>query len=109
MRCFIPQEFFGYFNLFYTSLNLPREMSGGSCHISAIRVFSSKAEAIAHKASIVFELINSVSAVFTQILHSFFAKSLRVPSTRCGLSVTCHVSCVIFFFCFLDKLMGLVG
>jgi hypothetical protein len=60
-------------------------MSGGSCHISAIQVFSSRAEAIAHKASIVFELINSGSAVFTQILDSFFAKSLRVPSTRCGL------------------------
>ena len=61
-------------------------MSGGSCQVSAIRVFASRAEAIAHKASIVFELINSGSAVFTQILHSFFAKSLRVPSTRCGLS-----------------------
>ena len=85
MCCFIPLEFFGYFNLFYTRLNLPLEMSGGSCHISAIRVFLSRAEAIAHKASIVFELINSGSAVFTQILHSFFAKSIRIPSTRCGL------------------------
>ena len=61
-------------------------MSGGSCHISAIQVFSSRAEAIAHKAGIVFELKNSGSAVFTQILHSFFAKSFRVPSTRCGLA-----------------------
>ena len=60
-------------------------MSGGSCHISAIRVFSGRAETIAHKAGIVFEVIKSGSAVFTQILHSFFAKSLRVPSTRCAL------------------------
>ena len=87
MCCFIPEDFFGYFNLFYTRLNLSLELSGGSCHISAIRVFSSKAEAIAHKASIVFELIKSGSSVFTQILHSFFAKSFRVPSTRCGLSL----------------------
>ena len=66
-------------------IKLPREMSGGSCHISVIQVFSSRAEAIAHTAVIVFQLINSGLAVFTQILHSFFNKSPRVPSTRCGL------------------------
>ena len=67
-------------------------MSGGSCHISAIRVISSRAEPIAHKAGIVFELIKSGSAVFTQILHSFFAKSLRVLSIRCGLLYTIKMS-----------------
>ena len=77
-------------------------MSGGSCHISAIRVCSSRAEAIAHKPSIVFELIKSGSAVFTQILHSFSAKSLRVPSTRCGLMVDLPSTIVYLYGTIVD-------
>ena len=57
MCCFIPHEFFGYFNLFYIRLNCLRKCREEIVIFQRYEYFRVGPEAIAHKAGIVFEII----------------------------------------------------